>query len=360
MHLDGVRLDIARGLWQPPGGEVQQDHPATIPGTRPVATRTVTTDRRASNCPTFAVVAEEWITGRTNGVIGKRPLRPRTVEQYRMILKGRLLPAFGNKPVDTITAADVKAWHLTQAGTRGKRAGKPTPTMSAQSYDLLQTIMKWQVREGVIPTTPCVLDGAGVAPTAHKPRPATPAELVTMCETMPDRLQATVLFGAWCAMRFGEIIALRRSDIDLRHATVNIDKAVTHLKTGATVGSTKTDAGTRVVSIPPHILPDIAAHLSEHVRPGRDALLFTNLAGGYLSQTSFRRPWLRAAEAAGRPGFHFHDLRHTGATMAGQAGASIAELQHRLGHATVQAAMRYQHATIERDKAIAESMSALA
>lgn len=52
-----------------------------------------------------------------------------------------------------------------------------------------------------------------------------------------------------------------------------------------------------------------------------------------------------------------HDLRHTGAVLAGQTGATLAELMARLGHSTPGEAMRYQHAAADRDKAIAEALS---
>ena len=62
-------------------------------------------------------------------------------------------------------------------------------------------------------------------------------------------------------------------------------------------------------------------------------------------------------QAAGRPDLRFHDLRHTGATLAAATGATMAELMRRLGHSTPGAAMRYQHAADDRDRAIAEALS---
>jgi len=59
----------------------------------------------------------------------------------------------------------------------------------------------------------------------------------------------------------------------------------------------------------------------------------------------------------GLPELHFHDLRHTGNTLAAATGASTKELMSRLGHASAQAALRYQHATRERDQAIADALS---
>jgi integrase len=54
---------------------------------------------------------------------------------------------------------------------------------------------------------------------------------------------------------------------------------------------------------------------------------------------------------------HFHDLRHTGNTLAGEAGASLRELMDRMGHSTTRAALIYQHRTSLRDKTIADEIS---
>lgn len=91
-----------------------------------------------------------------------------------------------------------------------------------------------------------------------------------------------------------------------------------------------------------------------------DALLFPGEGGGHLHGSVLHKHWNRARSAAGRPDLHFHDLRHTGATLAAQAGATTAELQARLGHATPDAAMIYQHAARGRDQLLARRLSDLA
>ncbi len=67
----------------------------------------------------------------------------------------------------------------------------------------------------------------------------------------------------------------------------------------------------------------------------------------------------KARAAAGRDDLTWHDLRHTGATLAAQVGATTAELQARLGHSTSVAAQLYQHAAKDRDRQIAERLSRL-
>jgi hypothetical protein len=42
------------------------------------------------------------------------------------------------------------------------------------------------------------------------------------------------------------------------------------------------------------------------------------------------------------PGFRFHDLRHTAATLAAASGTSLRALMARIGHASARAALRYK------------------
>ena len=94
----------------------------------------------------------------------------------------------------------------------------------------------------------------------------------------------------------------------------------------------------------------------EFVAADQEALVFTGHLGGVLRTGNFRRSvnWAAAVKKAGAPAaFHFHDLRHTGNTLAAASGASTRELMHRMGHASMRAALIYQHATSERDRQIA-------
>ncbi len=66
--------------------------------------------------------------------------------------------------------------------------------------------------------------------------------------------------------------------------------------------------------------------------------------------------WKKATEKVGVPGLRLHDLRHTCNTLTAATGASTRELMHRMGHASPRAALRYQHATRERDVVIATAL----
>jgi integrase len=88
--------------------------------------------------------------------------------------------------------------------------------------------------------------------------------------------------------------------------------------------------------------------------------VFTKASGVSLDRNNFHTMWRRATRAAGVPDYHFHDLRHLAATLAAVSGATTRELMHRMGHSSSRAALIYQHATEDRDLAIAEAMSKLA
>ncbi len=93
------------------------------------------------------------------------------------------------------------------------------------------------------------------------------------------------------------------------------------------------------------------------VKSGSRSLVFTGPQGAQLRRSNFTRQWKKATDAADLSGFHFHDLRHTGNTLAGEAGATLRELMDRMGHASTRAALIYQHRTTHRDKLIADEIS---
>ena len=122
-------------------------------------------------------------------------------------------------------------------------------------------------------------------------------------------------------------------------------------------GPPKSEAGRRDVAIPAVIVPELQAHLDEHAQAGADGRVFVGPTGAIPRRTNFQATWRKAVEAAGVPGLHFHDLRHTGNMLAAES-ASLRELMARMGHSSTRAALIYQHASRDRERAIAAAVSA--
>lgn len=222
---------------------------------------------------------------------------------------------------------------------------------------MLRTIVATAVDEEIVAANPVLIRGAGVSKRRRSIEPATLPQLATITEAMPERLRLAVLLGCWCALRYGEMAELRRSDIDFDPGVIKVRRGAVWLKGRTISGPPKTAAGARNVAFPPHLAGAIRDHLATHAQWGKDGLLFPSRSGAPISPSSFFKPWRKARLAAGRPDLRFHDLRHTGAVLAAQEGATLAELQARLGHTTPAAAMIYQHAASERDRELAERLS---
>lgn len=301
---------------------------------------------------TFREYVVTWLPNRRTRRGEK--LKPRTVAHYSDLLENFLLPTFGDLPLQNVTPTIVRRWWAA--------LGDDRPTYRAHAYGLLRAVMESARRDETLPVTvnPCAIEGAGRTDRKIRIDPASLDELATITNAMPERLRLMVLLAAWCQLRFGELAELRRKDVDLKRGRVRVARGVVRVSGKTIVGTPKTSAGKRDVTIPPHLLPLVEAHLRDHSEPGADGLLFPAERGGNLAPSSLYRAFYAARRAAGRDDLRWHDLRHSGAVLAAQAGATLAELMGRLGHSSPAAAMRYQHVARDRDKFIAARLSELA
>ncbi|MFI0350375.1 tyrosine-type recombinase/integrase [Actinomadura sp. 9N407] len=173
---------------------------------------------------------------------------------------------------------------------------------------------------------------------------------------------AFILLAAFASLRWGEITALRRCDIDTVNRTVRVRAAYVERANGEMIlGPTKSRAGMRTVSLPAAIVPHLVAYMTKYVRPGADALVFTGIKGGPMRRSGFNKltRWSHVVSALGVRNLHFHDLRHTGNTLAADMGVSLRNLMTRMGHDNERAALRYQHRSAKGDRAIADGFDAL-
>lgn len=338
----------------------------------------------ANQLPTLRDYAEQWIDQRRNSK--GEPLRPLTRDKYRSSLGVHIYPILGDLPLDQITRVVVRSWYdKLDAG----------PTARAHAYSMLRTILNTAVLDDeLLPRNPAYIRGAGVTGGRKNLRPASLDELAVMVDAMPEQRRLLLLLATWCALRSGELRELRRSDIELGRdedgeafGWVHVRRAVVVARTGETergrrttavIGRPKTEAGVRTVSIPAMLLPVVREHMLRHAAPGEDGLLFPSERDPavHLSETTLNGReavlrkdgtvvrvgfgWREAKRRAGRSDLTLHDLRHTGASLAGEEGASMAELMYRLGHSTPAMAMRYQHSRRERDRDLGRRLSARA
>jgi integrase len=220
-------------------------------------------------------------------------------------------------------------------------------------------VLNTAVDDDLIRRNPCRIKGAGTEHAPERPT-ATVAQVFDLAGQVPARFRALILLAAFTSLRYGELAALRRRDFDSRRGTLTVRATLVERQDGELIfGQPKTKAGLRTVTIPTAIRRDLRGHLRDFVGDQPDALIFTGANGGMLRRSNFQRAakWTDSVAMIGLPGFHFHDLRHTGNTLASRTGASLADLMARMGHSSTRAALIYQHAAQEQDREIADALS---
>lgn len=287
-----------------------------------------------------------------NGWLESRPsLRPRTVELYRSLLDNHLLPALGGNQLGKLTAPVVRRWYASLL--RDQESGNVTV---AKCYRLLRAILNTAVVDELIVRNPCTIKGAGVEHTPERPL-ATIAQVWALADAVEPRFRALVLTAAFAGLRFGELAALTRERVDLEAGTITVVDNQVELSGGVLlIGPPKSEAGRRSIVIPDALVPELVTHLDAYTPSEDDARVFTGAKGAPIRRHNWWAKWKDATEAVGLTGFRFHDLRHTCNTLTAATGASTRELMHRMGHSSAAAALRYQHATRDRDAVIAQAV----
>jgi integrase len=285
-------------------------------------------------------------------VVGRRRVRPATAALYAKLLRLTILPTWPDRALDDITAAQIATWY---AGMQN------TPTQQANAYGLLKSIFKEAIEDGILETNPCRVKAGAQKQRAREIEVLTVDQLNRYLAAIPEKRRVPLLLAGWCGLRSGEVRGLRVRDLDLDAGVVHVRQAVVRLKGQLLIGPPKTNAGIRSVAIPPHLLPALRAWAHQQPARDRDALLFPARDGhSPLNDSVLRDAHDKGKAAVDMPHLTIHGLRHTSATLAAQLGATLAELQARIGHSTPNMAMRYQHVAAERNAQLAARMSAFA
>ncbi len=198
----------------------------------------------------------------------------------------------------------------------------------------------------------CRVRGADREESPERPV-LTLAQVFALADAVGPSYRALILLAAFSSLRWSELAALRKEDIDLEACTVRVARQIYYPRGGGhTFGPPKSRAGVRVVVFAALIIPDLAVHLDRIASP--ESLVFTSPDGKPLRHSNFRRRiWLPALRLLGLLGLHFNDLRHVGNKLTSDAGANLREMMARMGHDSARAALIYQHSTTERQRSIA-------
>lgn len=125
----------------------------------------------------------------------------------------------------------------------------------------------------------------------------------------------TVLILLYTGMRVGEMLALQKTDVNLRQEYIRITKS-------------KTVSGIRTIPIHHRILPLITKHMKS-----LGSNLITDSEGKPYNYSRYCILWRKVMRSIKADGHKTHDCRHTVATLLDNAGANETAKRRILGHA---------------------------
>ncbi len=299
-------------------------------------------DHRSSTI-TLREYADQWIVDRR--------IRETTKAKYQGLLDRHILPKFGSMELGRITTQSIRSWNASLAAKH--------PDTAAQAYRLLATIFNTAIDDNLLGRSPCREKGASHYRNPERPV-ATLEEIDAAIQATVDEYRLSIILAVWCQLRPQEMLGLQRRHIDLTTARLTVEQTLTSSNGKMVLGLSKTEAGARTVHIPDNALPYLVDHMDRFVDDGPHSWLFKGPTGENVTTRTLERHWATARVAIGRPELRLYDMRHTGLTFVGSGGASLAELMRRGGHSSVNAALKYQHATDGRDKGVADGLARLA
>jgi integrase len=305
--------------------------------------------------PTKASVREylkkEWLPA------VKATIRPSTYNSYVQHVECHIVPHIGTVKLQKLSGSQVNALYAELAET-GRKDGTTglSPMTIHHVHACLHKACKDAVRWGRISRNP--LDAADPprkkGDGAKEMRTWTKEQLKAFLGSVKDeRLSPLWHTIAMTGMRRGEAIGLRWSDVDLEGGRLAVRRALIPNGREVIVSEPKTVKGRRVIAIDPGTIEVLKAQAARQLEEQNDwddgwvetGLVFTVENGAALDPESISRYWRQAVKKSMLPSIRLHDLRHTHATLALQAGIHPKVVSERLGHATISITLdTYSHA----------------
>ena len=274
-------------------------------------------------------------------------LREHTMRTKKYIVELKILPYFGNKRVNDITAADIRQWQneLIKTGY--------SPTYLKTINNQLSAIFNYAVRYYDLKSNPCAKAGSMGKSKAEEMDFWTGEEFRKFIDSVMNKRLSYMAFMTmyWTGMRMGELLALNPKDVDLEKKTISITKSYQRLGKKDVITPPKTPKSKRVITIPEFLAADIKDYMDSLYDLQEDDRLFP------ITKYYLEHEMQRGIKESGVKRIRVHDLRHSHASMLIELGFSPLEIANRLGHEKVETTLNtYAHLYPNKQTKLAERL----
>lgn len=296
---------------------------------------TAAIDAGTYSAPSKMTIAQ-WMDIWTAEYLGG--VKPRTVDNYKGVVRSRIKPGLGAVKLDALTPHTVQSYYnnLSKEGL--------APKTVKNIHGILHKALQQAVANGYIKTNPadsCILPRAVRKELKPMDEDMISAFLRAIRGHQFEDLFTVTLFTG---MREGEALGLLWDCVDLTTGTITVDKQLQLIRGSGgqyQMVPTKNSKG-RTISIAPYVASVLRRvkhrQLENRLRYGEcwadTGFVFTDDTGNHLSASSVYKSFKRVMEDIGSPETRFHDLRHSYAVASIRSGDDIKTVQENLGHAT--------------------------
>ena len=274
-------------------------------------------------------------------------LREHTMRTKKYIVELKILPYFGNKRVNDITAADIRQWQneLIKMGY--------SPTYLKTINNQLSAIFNYAIRYYDLKSNPCAKAGSMGKSKAEEMDFWTVEEFRKFIDSVMNKRLSYMAFMTlyWTGMRLGELLALNPKDVDLEKRTISITKSYQRLGKKDVITPPKTPKSKRVITIPEFLAADIKDYMDSLYDLQENDRLFP------ITKYYLEHEMQRGIKESGVKRIRVHDLRHSHASMLIELGFSPLEIANRLGHEKVETTLNtYAHLYPNKQTKLAERL----
>lgn len=311
---------------------------------------------------TFLV--EEWLPGR------RAHLKPTTWLSYENVVRIHLVPRLGSVRLQALAPGDLNGLYAALLAPRSEGGAGLKAKTVRNVHAIARKALNDAARLGYVARNVADLaDRPTVRSGSYEHRTWTPSEARRFLAYVDgDRYAAALRLGLLTGLRRGEVLGLRWKDIDLERGRLAVRQTLVDVGYEVQVSVPKTNRSRRSVAIDAETIAVLKRHRArqaeERLKAGEvyddQDYVFAHEDGSFVHPSLFSEHYRRLVEGSGLPYIRLHDLRHTHATHALQAGVAPKVVSDRLGHSTVAFTMDvYAHAVPAMEEAAADTVADL-
>ena len=277
-------------------------------------------------------------------------LKERSIMTKRTLFETKIIPYFGEKQMNEITAVDIIKWQNALLNQDYK------PTYLRMIQNQMTALFNHAEKFYDLKDNPCKkVDKMGRS-NAKELNFWTKDEYEQFIQGFSsDEEMYRIIFQMlfWLGCRVGELLALTSQDIDFENGTVNISKTYYRRNQTDYITPPKTESSNRQITIPKFLAEEMKDYVDRQYGLTPEDRIFP------ITDRAIQKKMKQKTEQAKLKPIRVHDLRHSHIALLIEKGMQPLVIAQRVGHDSVNTTMNiYGHLYPNKQKQVADLLNA--